>query len=95
MFTKDGTKLDAKNKKNLQEATRPSNKAELRSFLGMAGYSEHVIPNFASIAQPLRKLLKDKSWYWYEVYQAAFKQLKSSLVNIHYSTTMLLVRTLN
>ena len=44
----------------------------------MAGYSERFIPNFASIAQPLRKLLKDKSWYWDEVCQAAFKQLKSS-----------------
>ena len=50
VFTKDGTKPDAKNVKNLQEATRPSNKAELRSFLGMAGYSERFIPNFASIA---------------------------------------------
>ena len=63
VFTKDGTKPDAKNVKNLQEATRPSNKAELRSFLGMAGYSERFIPNFASIAHPLRKLLKEKTWH--------------------------------
>ena len=79
VFTKDGAKPDAKNIKNLQEATRPSNKAELRSFLGMAGYSECFIPNFASIAQPLHKLLKEKTWHWDKVCQAAFEQLKSSL----------------
>ena len=78
MFTKDGTKPDAKNVKNLQEATRPSNKAELRSFLGMAGFSECFIPNLASIAQPLRKLLKEKTMHWDKVCQAAFEQLKSS-----------------
>ena len=79
VFTKDGAKRDAKNIKNLQEATRPSNKAELRSFLGMAGYSKCFIPNFASIAQPLCKLLKEKTWHWDKVCQAAFEQLKSSL----------------
>ena len=79
VFTKDGTKPDAKNVKNLQEATRPSNKAELHSFLGMAGYSERFTPNFASIAQLLRKLLKEKTWHWDKVCQAAFEQLKSSL----------------
>ena len=45
----------------------------------MAGYSECFIPNFASIAQPLRKLLKEKTWHWDKVCQAAFEQLKSSL----------------
>ena len=60
MLIKDGTKPDAKNVTNLQEATRPSNKAELRSFLRMAGYSKRFILDFASIVQPLRKLLKEK-----------------------------------
>ena len=79
VFTKDGTKTDAINVKNLQEVTPPSNKAELRSFLGMVGYSKRFIPKFGSIVQPLRKLLKEKSWYWDEACQAEFKQLKSSL----------------
>ncbi len=79
MFNKEGTKPDPKNVISLQEASRPTSKAELRSFLGMAGFSERFIPNFASIAHPLRCLLKATRWEWNETCHAAFEEIKSSL----------------
>ncbi len=54
MFNKNGIKPDP-NMKNLQD----TNKAELRLFLGMAGFSERFIPHFASIVYPLRQKMKE------------------------------------
>ena len=45
----------------------------------MAGFSERFIPNFASIAHPLRCLLKATRWEWNETCHAAFEEIKSSL----------------
>ena len=57
VFNKQGIKPDPKNVKNLQDASQLTSKVELRSFLGMAGFSERFIPNFASIVHPLRQQL--------------------------------------
>ena len=70
---------DPKNVKNLQEASRPTSKAELCSFLGMAGFSERFIPNFATIVQLLRQQMKQTSWGWEEASEEAFIKLKESL----------------
>ena len=79
VFSKDGIKPDPKNVKNLQRATRPTTNAELRSLLGMAGFSERFIPNFASIVHPLRQQLKKPNWSWNKDCEEAFTKLKKSL----------------
>jgi hypothetical protein len=61
VFNKQGIKPDPENVKNLQDASQPTSKVELRFFLGMAGFSERFIPNFASIVHPLRQQLKENS----------------------------------
>ena len=90
VFSKEGIKPDTKNVRNLQEASPPKDTVELRSFLGMAGYSMQFLPNFAQIAHPLRELAKAKQWNWTPECQEAFKELKTrlskhSLLN-HYVT---------
>jgi len=46
----------------------PTNVKELRSFLGMITYCSRFIPNFATIIDPLRSLLKkDSDWVWTEI----------------------------
>ncbi|CAB4015456.1 Hypothetical predicted protein [Paramuricea clavata] len=79
VFNKQGIKPDPKNVKNLQDASQPTIKVELRSFLGMAGFSERFIPNFASIVHPLRQQLKENIWAWDEKCQEAFTKLQASL----------------
>ena len=61
VFNEHGIKPDPKNVRNLQDASQPTSKAELSSFLGMAGFSERVIPNFASIVHLCRKSSKRTS----------------------------------
>jgi hypothetical protein len=53
------TKVEA-----LHLAGPPKSKEELRSLLGMAGFSERCIPNYAKVTAPLRELLKEGTWDW-------------------------------
>ncbi len=48
------------------EAREPENASEVRSFLGLAGYSSRFIPQFACISEPLRRLTrKDAKFHLY------------------------------
>ena len=58
----------------------PSTVSELRSFLGMTGYYQKHIANYAVITSPLRDLLsKDASFHWDRQCEEAFQQLKLAL----------------
>jgi hypothetical protein len=49
---------------------------EVRSFLGLAGYYHHFIPDFSKIAKPMMSLLqKDHKFAWTEECEAAFHTL--------------------
>ena len=60
----------------------PQNVKELRSFLGMITYCAKFIPNFATITEPLRQLLKKGiPWTWDISHQSAFDTLKRLLLS--------------
>ena len=64
----------------INEWSVPSNKTELRSFLGLTGYYHHFIKDFAEKAFLLNKLTtKSISFEWQEIYQEAFEQVKKKL----------------
>ncbi|KAK3775527.1 hypothetical protein RRG08_041309 [Elysia crispata] len=51
-----GGHLGIKNTRDVEkvrDAPRPTTKKEIRSFLGLVGYYQPCIPNFAAIAAPL------------------------------------------
>ena len=81
VISTDGIRPSEKNVRNLKQATKPTNKAELRSFLGLATYSERFIPKFASIVAPLRELIKgkDKKWKWEDKHETAYDEVKEAL----------------
>jgi hypothetical protein len=55
----------------------PSNLTELQSFLGTVGYYQRYHPHYATITQPLRRLLrKDVPWEWGSEQDLAFRRLK-------------------
>ena len=61
---------------------RPTDKKQLRSFLGIAGYYRKFIPHFAQIAACLTNLLrKNKKFVWTDVEDTAFLDLKSRLAS--------------
>ena len=50
VFTKDGLKLSPDKVRAIKECAKPENKEAVRSFLGMAGYLDSFIKNYAATA---------------------------------------------
>ena len=64
----------------IREISPPKNAAEVRSFLGLAGYYRRYVKNFAAIAGPLHSLTrKDAVFHWGPDCQDAFDRLKTLL----------------
>jgi hypothetical protein len=66
----------------LREAKRPQTKREVRSFLGLAGYYRHFIPNFSDVALPLTEKTKKgqpETVVWDERAEQSFTQLRGAL----------------
>ena len=62
------------------EASRPTSPSEVRSFLGLVGFSARFIPDFATVAEPLRALTrKGEKFEWNEEEEQAFQTLKQKL----------------
>lgn len=61
-------------------ATRPKDASEVRSFLGLATYCSRYIPDFETVAEPMRRFTrKNATFDWGEDQEKSFKQLKSRL----------------
>ena len=87
---KHSAKLDKNNNeqptaekiKAVRDAPKPSTASEVRSFLGMVGFSARFIPNLSTIAEPLRRIThKDTKFIWGNVQQRAFDHLKTKLAD--------------
>ena len=58
-------------------ARAPTNVSEVRSFVQLVQYSAKFIPNFSSVIEPMRKLLrKEQSFVWGQEQQESFEELK-------------------
>ena len=80
VFTAEGMTLDPALILDLQTASVPTDVHEVRSFLGMANYSNKYIPNNAAILEPLRVLTKKTARFtWNASHQTAFDKLKRAL----------------
>ena len=82
LLSKYGVGPTSERVKAVLEATPPTSASEVRSFLGMVGFSSRFIPNFATIAEPLRALTRQETPFkWDSEQQSAFQSLKSALAN--------------
>ena len=62
------------------ESSRPATPTEVRSFLGMVGFSARFIPNFATIAEPLQAISRQGvPFVWGSEQEASFQELKQQL----------------
>ena len=58
----------------------PTSVHEVWSFLGLAGYYRHFIPDFSKIAKPMTRLLqKDEKFNWTPECEATFHTLRTLL----------------
>ena len=62
----------------------PTTKKQIRSFLGLTGYYRRFIPNYATIAAPLTKLIRKyepETVSWSEECNTAFCEFKELLLS--------------
>jgi len=56
--------------------------AEIRSFLGLAGYYRRFIPEFSRIAKPMTELFKKGTkFHWSDQCEEAFRKLRTLLTS--------------
>ncbi|KAJ6798227.1 uncharacterized protein M6B38_214075 [Iris pallida] len=77
----EGISVDPKKVEAVKSWPTPKSVAEIRSFLGLAGYYRRFVENFSRIAEPLTRLTrKEEKFNWTEKCQAAFDELKKRLI---------------
>ena len=65
VWSPEGVSADPKKLEAIRNLKTPENPDELRSLLGMASYVSRIIPNFATVTEPLRRLTKvNTPWEW-------------------------------
>jgi hypothetical protein len=76
----DGVHMETSKVEAIQRWPAPMTIADLRAFLGLAGYYRRFIAFFSAIALPLTALLKkDKAYDWNEEAARAFEKLKEAI----------------
>ena len=77
---KEGIRMDGSATEAIRDAPAPRNKAELRSFLGLASQYRKFVSNFSTRAAPLNNLLCEKErWDWSDTCAAAFEDIRAAL----------------
>ena len=63
-------------------APAPVDAASLRSFLGLSAWYSKFMPNYASVVEPMRALLrKDTDFTWTDAAQQSFEQVKGMIAS--------------
>ena len=76
--------LHEDNISKVRDAPRPTTKKQVKSFLGLVGYYQDFIPNFAAVAAPLSDLLRKGQpnvIVWNEPQERAYLYLKNVIVS--------------
>ena len=82
VLSKFGIQIDEAKVKAVRDAEPPKNANEVLSFLGVVTFCAKFIPNYATIAEPLRKLTRNNvPWEWTSEQQRAFEKLKQCLTS--------------
>ncbi|KAA3480774.1 DNA/RNA polymerases superfamily protein [Gossypium australe] len=76
----EGIRVDPRKIEAVLDWKPPKSVAEIRSFLGLAGYYRRFVEGFSLIAAPMTKLLrKEVPFVWTEKQQESFDKLKKIL----------------
>ncbi|XP_075499334.1 uncharacterized protein LOC142537724 [Primulina tabacum] len=82
LYAKFRVSVDPKKVQAITEWPRPKNAADIKSFLGLAGYYRKFVEGFSTIAVPLTKLTqKNSKFIWDENCEKSFQTLKGKLAS--------------
>lgn len=80
IITKEGIVVDPEKIKTIMEWPTPKDVADIRSFMGLAGYYRRFVEGFSRVAYPITSLQKKgKVFKWTADCQRSFEQLKHLL----------------
>ncbi|XP_020102373.1 uncharacterized protein LOC109719935 [Ananas comosus] len=80
VISEGGVAVDPKKVEAIKDWPRPTTVAEIRSFLGLAGYYRRFVEGFAKITTPLTRLThKGAKYIWSEECDRSFQELKERL----------------
>ena len=75
-----GVKTDPMKVEAVIKFPRPTNRTEVRAFMGLVNYYRHFIEGCSRIAEPINRLLrKDQAFRWTPESETAFTTLKTKL----------------
>ena len=79
-LSRDGVQPTKDKIKAVLDAPAPTSASEVRSFLGLVGFSARFLPHLSTTAEPLRKVThKGATFTWQAEQQEAFDELKQQL----------------
>ena len=82
VLSSEGIRISESKIQAVRDAAPPKNANEVLSFLGLVTFCSKYIKNYATIAEPLRKLTrKNVPWQRSTEQQDAFDKLKQSLIS--------------
>ena len=82
LVSKDGIQADPRKTAAINLMPPPDNVKAVQRFLGMANYYRHLIPNCATLCEPLTRLTRKKeNFVWEEDQENAFQKLKKALTS--------------
>lgn len=82
IFSHNQIKPDPERLNAIKEMSRPKNKTDLQTFLGVINIMQSFIPNMSSQTEKLRELLKKNVIYnWTAAHDRAFIDIKNSILN--------------
>lgn len=80
IMRQDGLHVDPEKAQPIHNYPVPRNLRQLRRFLGMSSWYRRFIPQFATLSEPLTRLLrKNKRWEWGTDQGNAFAQVRAHL----------------
>ncbi|CAC5358384.1 unnamed protein product [Mytilus coruscus] len=83
MLSEHGIGVSQSKVEAIVNARRPESVSEIRSFLGLVNFVGRFIPNVATVAEPLHRLLhKETKFQWGPEQNDSLKKLKKSLVDV-------------
>ncbi|KAJ4979110.1 hypothetical protein NE237_009890 [Protea cynaroides] len=78
----EGIKVDPSKIEAIVKWEAPKSVAEIRSFLGLAGYYRRFVEDYSRIVVPLTSLTKKgKKFVWTDKYEKSFQTLKARLIS--------------
>ena len=80
IFSEKGMTADPEKVASIIQLEKPTNVSEMKSLLGMTGYSSRFVKGYSDKIQPLRQLThQDTKWVWEKQHDDAFEEIKKIL----------------